>query len=146
MDPMGQRMKRIATLVVVLAVATAILAGFTGERVYVDCRDVAGCTQASFPLRDHTAGGLGMLLVSSFAIAGALAVSRTPSRMVSTCWSVVMLLVTIGGFAIWFDEHFELFTRVEVLWPEQTMGILAAAMLLLIVLVLPIVTWTAPRA
>jgi hypothetical protein len=145
-DPLGQRMKRIATLVVVLAVATAILAGFTGERVYVDCHDVVGCPDTSFPLREHSAGGLGMLLVSSFAIAGALAVTRSPRRLVSTCWSVVMLLVTIAGFAIWFGEHFELFTRVEVMWPEQTMGILAAAMLLLIVLVLPIVTWTAPRA
>ncbi len=146
MDVLALRIKRIATVAFVLAVATAVLGGFTGERVYVDCRDIAGCPDTRIPLREHTAGGIGMLLVSTCALLGALAVMRAPRRLTSTCWSVAMLLCAVGGFALWFNEHFEMFMRVEVLWPEQTMAILAGALLLLVVVVLPIVTWTTPRA
>ena len=142
MDPVARRMKRIATLVAVLAVATAVLGGFTGERVFVDCRDIAGCPDTTIPLREHTAGGIGMMLVSACGLLGAIALVRSPSRLVSTCWSVATLLAAVAGFAIWFNEHFELFMRVEVMWPEQTMAMLAGAMLVLVLLVLPIVTWT----
>jgi hypothetical protein len=149
---LARRLRRIVHLVLASCLVVAVLAMLPGRRVYGDANNCLGYALASLGTTEHhdvactpsftrlertePAGGwpaLGTAL--AIAIGAALLYSRPDRKIALLFWAWSALS---GASIVALSFQLDLFTHVELLWPEHVLGF-ALGMLAILVFAAPIV-------
>lgn len=147
-----RRLRRLTEIALVLSAVLAVAAKLPGRRVYDDANDCFGAALGSFASTEHSsyvcvpsytklvgtedAGGWPMVLLAVAVALGAAILHRFPGRANALAYWVWCGLAGTGVAFMSFD--LDLFSHVEILWPERVLGF-ALGMLAILVFATPIV-------
>ncbi len=153
-----RRVRRLQLVACALALALAVLGFFPGERVYDDSNNCFGNAFGSlFTVEHHRAddctpryeqlvatrdaGGTSLLAGLAIALVPLLVAVPRPTRRRAWIWFAATPFAFAAGIAamLAIDFRLDLFSHVEVLWPEHAIGAGAALLAIISTLVLPIV-------
>jgi len=147
-----RRLRRLTEIALALSVVLAAMAKLPGHRVYDDANDCFGAAMGSLASTEHSsyvcvpsytklvgtedAGGWPIVLLAVAVALGAAILHRFPGRTNAVAYWVWCGLAGTG--AVFMSLDFDLFSHIEILWPERVLGF-ALGMLAIVVLVTPFI-------
>ena len=147
-----RRLRRLTEIALALSVVLVVVAKLPGRRVYDDANDCFGAALGSFATTEHSsyvcvpsytklvgtedAGGWPVVLLAVAVALGAAILHRFPGRANALAYWVWCGLAGTGVAFMTFD--LDLFSHVEILWPERVLGF-ALGMLAILVFVTPFI-------
>jgi hypothetical protein len=136
MSPLAQRVRRIAVVVAVLAIAAAAF-GMWPDSVEVHYH-ISGATELM------RAGGWSVVVWAVVQGLVAKLVYSDPTRRAAAAWIAGSVVIDLAGLIAWLVENFRVDARVSY-GPAQLTGACASATAILVFAVLPILLVASDR-
>jgi hypothetical protein len=136
MSPLAQRVRRIAVVVAVLAIAAAAF-GMWPDAIEVHYHHAD-------EIELMRAGGWSLVVWAVVQSLVAKLVYSDPTRRAAAAWIAGSVAIDIAGLTGWLVENFRIGARVSY-WPAQLTGACASATAILVFAVLPILLVASDR-
>jgi hypothetical protein len=127
---LARSVRRIAAVVCALGVVVVVLGALDGERTTHGI------------IRTYPAGGPSVTSWVFVMMIVGVKTLHDPSRRGGWFFAVWTMLTVMPSMVWWSVDHYDIWLKYEVLWPERTMLPLIGAMVLLACIALPIVLLT----
>ena len=139
MSPLAQRIRRLAVVVAVLAIAAAVFGMLPGTIVvHYHTHDERYASEAMH------AGGWSLVIWAAFQAAVAKVVHRDATRSAAGVWIAGSVVIDIAGLIAWLIENFRVGASA-MSWAAQLTGACVSATAILVFVVLPIVMLVSDR-